>query len=130
MSATETSIEVDDKGVEVARNYAYILFGFIFITHFVARKKRNETTGVDQSHYEFQYRTTLFAWRSTIATVFVFFTGVAISNPNVPPVGLILVLYSGWLVAIWVAVRSIRGLYLCGARRPIKKPKSLWIWPE
>jgi len=130
MSATETSIEVDDKGVEVARNYAYILFGFIFITHFVARKKRNETTGVDQSHYEFQYRTTLFAWRSTIAFFIVFVTDIARSVPGEPLIIFSAFLYLTGIVPFWVAVRSIHGLYLCGARRPIKKPKSLWIWPE
>jgi transposase len=35
-----------------------------------------------------------------------------------------------YLLVGWVAVRSIRGLFLAGGKRAIGNPRSYWVWPS
>ncbi|MCD2180735.1 hypothetical protein [Rhizobium sp. GN54] len=139
MSAPGVSDTGDRAGV--ARNYAYILFGLLFfplliVAHFIARKGRAHPEGFEQSHYCLQFRTTTVALLCLLAMV-----GVALSlffwlQPSTAfqPVHIAtLFSFLNNLVLIamfWVAVRSIRGLYMCGALRPICNPKTLWLWPR
>ncbi|OJF90821.1 hypothetical protein [Pararhizobium antarcticum] len=134
---TEQGLTSHSLDSAIAKNYAFILLGgimgvFIIVAHFIARKRSTQTQGPEQSHYIFQYRTTLIALLMGMVAVLYFFVTMIWLPSRSPPhetvwsVRMFGNLY--WLVLIWVATRSIRGLYLSAAGLAIHNPKTLWIW--
>lgn len=141
MSTSETSIRTEANSSVVARNYAFILVGGFFfplwiVAHFIARKRSRQPAGFEQSHYQFQYRTTSVA---LIVLIVLTLIGLALMSWMAPasPVDLVrhrmrvgLLSQAGWLLLMWMAIRAIRGLYLSGGNRAIHSPKTLWVWPR
>jgi len=141
VSGMESSIDRAANGSAVARNYAFVLIGgivlpFMAFAHFIARKRRDQPAGLEQSHYAFQYRTTSLALIGLLAVTLVA-TAIMIWMPSQTVVQhrqqemwFIQLGNISWLVMLWIAVRCIRGLYLSAAGRAIQHPKTLWIWPQ
>jgi uncharacterized membrane protein len=137
MGTTETGA----NGSAIARNYAFVLVGgivfpFMIVAHFIARKRRGQPVGLERGHYAFQYRTTSLALLSLVVVglvaiaMIVWMPSQTLVQHTQQRMRFILLMNVTWLIMLWVAVRCIRGLYLSAARRSIQKPETLWIWPQ
>jgi uncharacterized membrane protein len=139
MSVTVASADIVENNPAIARNYAFILVGilifpFMIVAHFTARKRRNQPAGLEQSHYVFQYRTTLLALLS-LGAIALITLAMIIGIPSKTQLQQVqLKMWFGlltnvcWFILLWTAIRCIRGIYLAGARRAILSPKTLWVW--
>lgn len=125
----------------VPSNYALILFGmFIFplilVALFEAKKRTTTAQEWEKSHYELQYRSSVVFMLGILAMLL---AGAAIffQVRNMSPLELahtrmwiVQIANLSYLLVGWVAVRSIRGLFLAGGKRAIGNPRSYWVWPS
>ena len=128
-----------DSGA-IARNYAFILAGcllfpFMIVAHFTARKRRRETEGFQRSHYVLQFRTTSFALLGFLVVGLMFFTIIVLlSSHSIEHFEKSMVFgiirNVSWLIALWIAIRCVRGIYLCAAHETVQNPRTLWLWPR
>ncbi|WHO72387.1 hypothetical protein [Rhizobium sp. BT03] len=120
-------------------NYAILLFGMlmfpiIFLVFFEARKRRTTAQEWEKSHYELQYRSSKVFLLGILATILaafaIFLTGGNQRQAEHTMMLIGLAAKLNYLLVGWVAVRSIRGLFLAGGQRAIGNPKSYWMWPS
>ncbi|KQU74741.1 hypothetical protein ASC75_20445 [Aminobacter sp. DSM 101952] len=141
MSTSDTPIRAEANSSVVARNYAFILVGGVFfplliVAHFIARKRSRQPVGFEQSHYQFQYRTTSVTLIILLALCVIWILLVSRMSPTTPleaaqyQMKFSFVSQIGWLGFVWTAIRAIRGIYLSGANRTIQNSKTLWVWPR
>ncbi|HVK92461.1 MAG TPA: hypothetical protein VM468_13845 [Mycoplana sp.] len=137
MSEQGLRVDATRGSPAVSRNYAFALVGaiiwpFVIVAYFIARRRRHLSDGIEQTHYAFQYRTTAvaliaFAVFSLITIAMFFWT-----PPQTTFVQFQMRFYllgnAQWLVMLWFVVRCIRGLYLAASGRAIQNPKTLWVW--
>lgn len=125
----------------VPSNYALILFGmFIFplilVALFEAKKRKTAAQEWEKSHYEVQYRSSVVFMLGMLAMLLAG-AGIFFQVRNMSPVELahtrmwiVQIANLSYLLVGWVAVRSIRGLFLAGGKRAIGNPRSYWVWPS
>lgn len=140
MSEAET-IGSKAREFNTARNYAFILFGLFFwplllVAYARSSRARSSEDARVYSHAVFQYQTSSVALVSGGLLLVIFLVMIF----GFPPTNAleaaharmrnIALLNVGYIFSLWAAVRSIRGLYLAGARETLS-PTWLWtVWPK
>jgi uncharacterized membrane protein len=125
----------------VPSNYAVLLVGmFIFPMILVglvkAKKQRTSAQEWEKSHYELQYRSSvafmlgILAMLLAATTIFFQARGMSPLQLAHTRMWIVQIANLSYLLFGWVAVRSIRGLFLAGGKRAIGNPRSYWVWPS
>ena len=125
----------------VPSNYAVILFGiFIFplilVVLFETKKRRTTAQEWEKSHYELQYRSSVVFMLGILAMILAAYTIFLQATDTSPLQVAHTRMWMGqianlsYLLVGWVAVRSIRGLFLAGGKRAIGNSRSYWVWPS
>jgi uncharacterized membrane protein len=125
----------------VPSNYAIILAGAFFfpiqlIALFFARKRRFEAYDWEKTHYEMQYRTMLSYMMISIILMGISAAAMSVlGGKSQADMTRFMAFWSiltfvGYVPMAWLAIRSIRGLFLAGAKKSLLFPKSLTVWPR
>lgn len=133
--------ETSKKAGGVPSNYAIILAGAFFfpvqiIALFFARKRRLEAEDWEKTHYQMQYRTTLIYMIISvilfgIGAASIFYLGGKDHADRTSVMGFWAILRMvGYVPMAWLAIRSVRGLFLAGAKKSLAFPASLTLWPR
>ncbi|KPF46947.1 hypothetical protein [Rhizobium sp. AAP43] len=140
MSQTEITTKSAGQAATV-RTYAFLLFGLLFwplliAAHVRASRNRASADPVERSHAGFQYQTTTVAlilgcvlFLAFLVVVFGFPPEEALAASHWRMRG-ILFFNLGYWVALWAALRAVRGLYLAGLGKAVQRPALWTLWAK